>query len=202
MNEKTIVWIFCFVIAGAMCAILFFAGGLSWKEKMKLPAPRPDVVVTITAPQGTVLIENKTAGYAITVPRDWYLEKNAGNGITVYPNYDIVGHNGPDCKIEIATLSDPGGAALLSAWLTAYLHRDPTADISETSRTEMIVNGMSAIAWNGALNGTLTSLAYVATGTNVYEIAPSLISEKKNGSMDIGCENVLQVILANFHFIK
>jgi hypothetical protein len=66
----------------------------------------------------------------------------------------------------------------------------------------MIVNGMSAIAWNGALNGTLTSLAYVATGTNVYEIAPSLISEKKNGSMDVGCENVLQVILANFHFIK
>jgi hypothetical protein len=201
MNKKIIILIFWVAVVGATCAIFFFGGVLSWKGKTKLPAPRPDAIETSAASNTTMLIANKTAGYTLTVPQNWYLEKSSGSGVVVYPDYDAAGKMPPDCKIEISTLPDPDSKGLAD-WLTAYLHEDPTADVTEVSRTTGTVSGVPMIVWRGALNGVSSTLAYVATGTKVYEIAPSRIAPDTGGTADADCANVLQTLLANFQFIK
>ncbi len=184
------------VIVG--CIILFFLAGLSWKGKTNLPEPRPDVIVTTAVTKEDVLVKNETAGYAVVTPRDWYLEKSAGSGVTIYPNYDATGKMPPGCKIEISALSNPGRKDLAN-WFAAYLRSDPTVDVSETSRTTTTVSGAPAIIWRGILNGITTTLAYVATGTAVYEFAPS---SSNGASISVGCEGALKTILKNFEFLK
>lgn len=202
MNKKIIVLAFWFVVAVAGCLIPFFSMKLSWKGKMKLPAPRPDVIATSTAPNKTVFIENKTAGYTITVPWNWYLEKSAGSGMIVYPNYDATSKTPPDCKIEISALSNPG-REVLADWLTAYFHEDPTADVSKISRTATTIGGASAIVWSGMLNSVFSTLAYVATSTMVYEIAPSAIAASGDGApIGADCESALRTVFNNFQFAK
>jgi hypothetical protein len=202
MNKKTIIWAVGFSSAAvAACVILFFTMKLSWRESMKLPAPRPDTIATRSAHGGDVFIENETAGYAITIPRDWYLEKSSGSGMAVYPDYDASGKTEPACKMEISILPNPDRKNLAD-WLTAYLHEDPTADVSETSRTATTTYGAPAIVWRGVQNGAAAMLAYVANGTTVCEIAPSAILGTAGPAADTDCEGALENILENFQFTK
>lgn len=197
MNKKIMIWSACFAAAVAGCGILFFAARLPWKGSMRLPAPRPDVIATSSAPGEMVLMRNKTAGYAMVIPRTWYLEKSEGSGVGVYPDYDAAGKIPPDCKIEISTLSNQSRASLAD-WLAAYFHADPTADVREISRATMTVSGAPAVVWTGLLDGISSTLAYVATGTKVYEIAPSWISGSPHGAADPGCEHALGIIMKTF----
>lgn len=190
-----------FGVAVAMCAILFFVAKLSWTGNAKLPAPQPDKIATSTASDDTLLIKNETAGYAITVPRNWYLEKGSGSGMTVYPDYDAAHKTPPYCKIEISALLNSSRAELPD-WLAAYFHRDPTADILEISRTTTTISGVMAIVWHGVLNGVSSTLAYVATGTAVYEIAPSTIMETNGAAVSANCMDNFENVVRNFHFEK
>jgi hypothetical protein len=130
------------------------------------------------------------------------LEKSAGTGMTVYPGGDANGKAPAYCKIEISDLSNPSRTDL-PVWLTTYLHRDPTADISGSVRAVMVAAGIQAFLWNGFWNGVSTTLAYVATGTAVYEIAPSAIAVKANGTpVDADCARFLRTVLSNFQFLQ
>lgn len=184
------------------CAVLLLSY-LPWRGNASLPQPRPDTIATSSAGQGNILIKNGSAGYSITVPETWYLEHGAGSGMTIYPDYDAaLSAVSADCKIEIAVVADSAGADL-SLWLTGYLHRDPTADIEEISRTAISVADAPAILWTGVLNGVLTTLAYVASGGRTYEIAPSIIAGAGSSSSLHGlCVDNLPVVLQNFTFIK
>jgi hypothetical protein len=197
MKKKTMVCAVCLLVLVAACAILFFSGKLSWGGRSGLPAPWPDAIATGTVSASAVFIEDKTAGYAITVPKGWYLEKSSGSGMTIYPDYDAAGKKQPDCKMEISTLPNPDRKNITD-WLSAYLRGDPTADIFERGRATTTVGGAPAIIWDGALNGISSTLAYIATGTEVYEIAPSMTYAGELGSADIDCKNALRTILKNF----
>lgn len=202
MNKKITVWIIWFVIAVAACSISLFVAGLFRQEATGLPRPRPDAIVTSTVSKENVLMKNETAGYAITVPRDWYLEKSAGSGLTVYPNYEMTGGAMPSCKIEISALQNPDRKDLAS-WLTAYLWSDPTADVLQTSRMTTTVGGVPAIIWRGVLNEVTTTLAYIATGAAVYEIAPTAVAASGNDALiSVDCESALSIVLKNFEFLK
>jgi hypothetical protein len=202
MNKKITIWAVWAAIVLAGCAIIFFIVGFLRKENVSLPAPRSDVIVTSTVSLGNILIKNETAGYAILIPQNWYLEKSKGSGATVYPNYGGTSTAAPRCKIEISALRNPDHKDLAS-WLTAYLRSDPTADVSEISQTTTTVGGAPAIIWHGALNEVGTTLAYIAAGTTVYELAPSVIAVGGGGaSLSADCENNLSIVLKNFEFLK
>ncbi|MGB7957850.1 MAG: hypothetical protein WCF77_03370 [Minisyncoccia bacterium] len=196
MKKKMMGWAVWLVGAIMACAVLLFAGRLSWEMRTKLPEPRPDIIATSTTSDETVLIENRTAGYVIAVPQDWYLEKSAGSGLSVYPDYDATGKVPPDCKIEISVLANPDREDP-AGWLTGYFHEDPTADVSEIARTTTTVDGAPGIIWKGVLNDVPATLAYIATGTKVYEIAPETIAGAEGD-----CQNAFKSVLETFHFTK
>jgi hypothetical protein len=200
MGQKFVVQAIWFFAIISVCAILFWATGPSWRRNSLLPQPRPDIIATSSAAQGEIFIQNKSAGYGIVVPRAWHLEKNAGSGVTVYPDHDGTSTS-PDCKIEISAFAVPGGTNL-SLWLAAYLHQDPTADIVEMSRIATSVQGAPAILWTGVLNGILTTLAYVASGTEMYEIAPSVVLKAGETPSHEPCKNAFRTILGSFVFSK
>jgi hypothetical protein len=200
MTKKILVSAACLAVIGTACVILSHVR-FSWNDREKLPAPRPDAVATSTAPNGNILVKNKTAGYAVTVPQDWYFEESAGSGVTVYPDYDAAGKAPPACKIEISAMPNPARLGLAD-WLAAYLRKDPTADVSEISRTAIAIGGAPGIMWSGALNGISSTLAYAATGTDVYEIAPSAIAPSGNiAPFPADCSGALQTIIENFEFL-
>jgi hypothetical protein len=201
MSKKTMIWMVWFASVAMGCVILFSIAGLSWKGTTKLPVPRPDAIVTSTASENNVSIENKTAGYAIVVPRKWYLENSAGSGVSVYPDYDAANKTPPDCKVEISVLSNSAHEDFAD-WLAAHLRSDPMADVLEISRITTTVSGVPAIIWSGVTNNVSSTLAYIAAGAEVYEIAPSVITEKNGPIGDARCADALRTILNNFHFIK
>ncbi len=198
MKKKIMYWILVFIVASTLCAILFFGTRLSWR-KTRLPTPHPDAITTSTATDKDVSIQNKTGGYAITVPQNWYLEKSAGSGVTVYPDYPAAGEAQPDCKIEISVLSNPARRNL-SDWLGAYLRRDPTADILEVARSTTTVGGAPTIIWDGVVNGVFSKLAYIATGTKILEIAPSAVAG--GNSRTSSCNDVLQNVLKSLRLTQ
>jgi hypothetical protein len=182
------------------CAAWFFMVRLLSDEKTS-PRLHPDAIATSTAENGKLRIENKSAGYVVTIPQDWYLEKSAGSGVTLYPHYAGTNEKTPACKVEISALQNAARKDLVD-WLVAYLHSDPTASVVETSRMVKTVDGATAIFWSGTLNDIETTLAYVATGTIVYEIAPSVVLEKNSASLGVECADVLSDILKNFQFTR
>jgi len=193
MKKKIIVGAIYLAGVALVCVALFFAADVSREGKIKPPMPQPDTVVTSTLPNEMVYADNKTAGYAIAIPKNWYLERSAGSGVTVYPK--------ADCKIEISKLANPDQKNLAD-WLTKYLHADPTADVSEISRATTTVGGAPAIIWIGALNGVSSTLAYVAADGSVIEIAPSIIAASGSAPSNIDCGSAFQTILHNFQFAK
>jgi hypothetical protein len=164
------------------------------------------------------VVTDQTDGYSFTMPTDWYLEPNAGAGVTVYPDYDPTSGDEAACKIEISELATGGTDAAggsgavtdessLNAWITSYLHADPTADISEYSRTDITIGAgdstTTAIEWQGALNGVSTTLVYAvapasdgngSSGANILEFAPSTLVAEDGDD----CTIELQALLANF----
>ena len=169
---------------------------------MVLPVPKPDAIATSSVADGNILIRNETAGYRITIPGTWYLEKSAGSGVAVYPDHDTASSSAPECKIEISMLMNPSSTEI-SSWLTAYLRRDPTTDIIESAREKVSVNGASAMIWVGDMNGVSTTLGYVASGTEVYEIAPSVILGTGDGFLSgTRCANAFRIVFDSFTLTK
>ncbi len=159
-----------------------------------------DTVSVTPAPGGDTddeIVTDQTAGYSFTMPTNWYLEPNAGAGVTVYPDYDPASGEQAACKIEISEI-DGDGASNLNTWITSYLHADPTADISEGSRANITVGTTTAIEWQGTLNGVSTTLVYAAAsnGKDVLEFAPSTLAADDAAGGD-DCTIELQALLAN-----
>jgi hypothetical protein len=152
-------------------------------------------------------ISNTADGYSFTMPPNWYLEKSGNGTFTVYPDYDpdaASSSGSPDCKIEVSTLAGPGGSEkitpeVLNPWITQYLHADPTAVISETSRRNFQIGSVQAVEWNGVLNGVKTTLAYIPAGGvalgKIIEVAPSSLSGASDADGD--CSLDFQAFLAN-----
>lgn len=168
----------------------------------------PDDVSVEPAPDGDSddeIVTDQTAGYSFSMPTNWYLEPNAGAGVTVYPDYDPTSGDQAACKIEISSLAaDPGAVANeagLSTWVTAQLHADPTADIAETARTDITIGTSTAIEWQGELNGVSTTLVYVPTvdGKNILEFAPSTLAADDSADGGDDCTIELQALLANLN---
>jgi hypothetical protein len=187
----------------------------------KAGSAAPDEVLVAPAPNGDTddeVVTDQTDGYSFTMPTNWYLEPNAGAGVTIYPDYDPgASDDQASCKIEIAELAGDGSngasaATDLNDWITAQLHADPTADVTETARTTIRVglgsgdNTSTAIEWQGALNGVSTTLVYALApdGSGVLEFAPSTLadddaSEAGDGSATDDCTIELQALLANLN---
>jgi hypothetical protein len=187
-----------------------------------------DVVSMAKSESGGQIIENKSAGYYFSKPEGWFLEKNTGSDVILYPGYspeDVsadgdganadVASSTPACKIEISTLLGKGGAMAdgvvsdLDAFVTSNLHADPTAEILEASRSPMVIGSAglstsSALEWRGSLNGVSTTLVYASANANassgkVVEFAP--IAANGTGDSDgDDCELMLRDLLAGFHF--
>ena len=201
MNKKIMVRAVWFVVVLVVCAGVFLWLGFDQNKNSNLPAPRPDAISTSTVSDENIRIENKTAGYAITVPRNWYLEKSAGSGVTVYPDYDVAEKTSSNCKIEISALANPDKKEI-SDWLVAYFAGGGN-DVQETSEEAAQIPAGDAVIWRGVLNEVSTTLAYAATGTAVYEFAPSVIAAAGNGApLSADCESALMVVLKNFEFVK
>jgi hypothetical protein len=180
-----------------VCAGVFLWLGIAQNKNAKFPALRPDAIATSTAANGNIRIENKTAGYAVTVPQNWYLEKSAGTGMTIYPDYDATSGTRPNCKMEISALTNPGKKEI-SDWLAGYFMTGGS-DAQEISEEATPTPAGDAVIWHGTLNDIPTTLAYVSSGTVVYEFAPSVIG---GTAIDTNCESVLGTVLENLELLK
>jgi hypothetical protein len=212
----------CIAIAAAVFAVVVVVGGghrtgdggaaqgpSGLAGAGEVGSAAPDEVSVAQAPGDDVddeVVTDQTAGYSFTMPTNWYLEPNAGAGVTVYPNYDPNKAGGDEaaCKIEISEIAGDGsnGNSNLNSWITTYLHADPTADVSENSRTNITIgvegDTTTAIEWQGALNGVSTTLVYTPApdGSDVLEFAPSTLAEDNAVGGD-DCSIELQALLAN-----
>lgn len=225
-NNITNIIVGCIAVAAAVFAVVVVVGGhragdggaagVSNSAGMgTVGSVTPDEVSVAPAPNGDAddeVVTDQTAGYSFTMPTNWYLEPDAGAGVTVYPDYDPTSGDEAACKIEISELAAGGTSvateADLSTWITTQLHSDPTAGVAENSRTDMQIGSgdstSSAIEWQGELNGVSTTLVYVpaADGAGVLEFAPSTLaeddaSETADGGATDDCTIELQALLAN-----
>lgn len=218
-----------FIVLFAAVAVLVFAVTVVLKGRLALApggtgnsggavAQVPDSVAVSPILGGDdEVVANANAGYYFSMPANWYVEKNVGAGLAVYPDYDPKSGVAPECKIEISDFANVGTGSL-NSWITNYLHADPTADVAEISRTPVQIGdasgggagantstSSSAIQWYGVLNGVTTTLVYAlepdtAQGQkNILEIAPSTLSESGDAD-NSDCDLVLQALVANLKF--
>jgi hypothetical protein len=229
-----------FVVLFAAVAVLVFAvavvlqgrlalapdgmgyGGSGGINNSGVRTPVPDsVAVSAADADGDEVVSDVTAGYYFSMPSNWYVEKSAGAGLAVYPDYDPKSGAVPDCKIEISVFgadisaanASSGGANSgllnLNDWITSYLHADPTADVAEISRTPVelgeaggVANGdadAGVVGGTGATGGVAgaTSSAIEWFGT-LNGVATTLVyaamptAANDNGS-DTGSENILEI---------
>jgi hypothetical protein len=202
-----LVWFVVLVVAGVAVWFSFF-GRISTKpESPVLTPPAPDTVTTQALTHGNQLIIDITAHYEAIVPMTWYLEKRAGSGITLYPDYDPAKQATPTCKMEISVLQNAKNADL-DDWLTDYLRADPTADVVESSRMPSTVSGHPAITWIGLQNGVSTTLAYISREDgSLYEVAPSVIENNAvsdampTASNQTLCSAAFQSLMSSFRIL-
>ncbi len=200
LQKKDLIWFLGIVVIGtALCiGLLFFFGRGATRARI-FSLMRPDVVTTSTTSLGNIFLEDKTDGYTVAIPSDWHLEQSSGAGIAVYAAPDSRGTY--PCKIEISELRNPSRQELVT-WLESYLRADPTAEVREFSRNQVTIARSSAIAWPGILNGISSTLAYVATGTAVYEFAPSVVVASGSGAaIGTACVDALGRMLATFQWL-
>ncbi len=199
-----LVW-FLVLIAAVMAIWLFFFWKTSPISGLSALTPLASDTMTVQAlTNGNELITNATAHYEVIVPTVWYLEKKAGSGIALYPNYDPAKQVAPACKIEVSYLQNAANIDL-DDWLTGHLREDPTADVAESSRMPSTVSGHPAITWTGTVNGVYATLAYISREDgSLYEIAPSVI---ENGGVGAGasaasrCSTAFQSLMSSFRIM-
>jgi hypothetical protein len=200
LQKKDLLWFLGIVVFGTLLSsgLLFFFGSVIGRPRTP-PVLRPDAITTSTTSLGNIFIEDKTGGYAIAIPRDWHLEKRSDSGVAVYAAPDA--HAAYPCKIEISKLENPSRQNI-KTWLREYLRSDPTSDIQESSLDPVTVAESPAIVWTGTLNGVSSTLAYVATGTVVYEFAPSAVAASGSGeAIGTACVDALGETLRTFEFL-
>ena len=200
LTFKDLILFLAIVAFGTMLCIglVFFVNGLS-REARGTASTHPDSIATGTTTLGNIIIEDKTGNYAIATPPDWRLERSSGSGLAIYAASSSLG--APFCKVEISKLQNPSRRDL-SVWLTAYLHTDPTTDEEEISRDQITVAGAPAVVWTGTLNGVSSTLVYVATGTAVYEFAPSVVAASGSGeTVPPACVDALGKIVTTFQWL-
>jgi hypothetical protein len=221
MKNKNNIFVVVFaVVLAAVAAVILF------RERAQAPGngvvvgttatgAGTDDITAIPSPEGDddQVVENKTAGYFFTAPADWYVERSAGTGLAVYPDYDPTSGEAPTCKIEVSAFSG-ADVSDLDAWVTAHLHADPTASVVEDSRQNIATaDGASstALEWRGTLNGIATTLGYAegngpdGGGGEILEFAASSLTEPGTGSnSDVtgsdDCGLMVEPLVANLHF--
>lgn len=187
------------VIIVGLVAVFFIKKRIGFMEDSHSSAnPMPDNISVVAGSGGQEIVQNETDHYTVAVPDSWYIEKSAGAGLAVYPNYDPASGLAPECKIEVFSFAS-ASTTDLNAWLTNDLHADPTADISEISRTNLNIGSSSGLEWRGSFNGVMTTLVYVLAGGKVFEIAPSTLSDASDADNDF-CDPALQEFLSNLQF--
>lgn len=207
-NKNIILCIACLAMIVLAVFVLWI---LSLKKPSGVPVtpaalpPTADTVHAQALTNGNTLITNLTAHYELIIPATWYMEKQTGSGITLYPDYDPNKKLQPTCKLAISLLQNQQSADL-DNWLTEYLHADPTADVVESTREPSTISGHPAITWIGTLNGVSTTLAYISREDgSLYEIAPSLIegsgNPASNISLDAQCPRAFQSLLSSFRIM-
>jgi len=143
------------------------------------------------------VIQAATGDFSMTLPENWYLERNDTTGLAVYVDYDPdhADASPPSCKIEAVEFALPQGADL-DAWIEGHLASDPTASVVKTAERTIAVGGKSAIEWQGTINDLPTTLGYAVIGTKVLEVAPSVL--KDQGDVDrAACDAALETFLSN-----
>jgi hypothetical protein len=179
----------------AVAAVVFAIGvGLRGRE---ISPPGEAGAGTSTSDDKT--LANASETYSMVVPKNWYTEES-GTEMSIYPDYDPADASSspPTCKIEISSFVTSHGTNL-DTWLTNDLHADPTASIAEISRAPIVVgpHAISGIEWRGVLNGVTTTLVYAEGPNDIFEIAPSTLSEARDADND-DCSLDLQALVANF----
>lgn len=153
-------------------------------------------VVNALDGSGHQIVDDKTGNYHFAMPTSWYLEKNAGLGLTIYPDYSPASSSSPTCKIEISRFPVASGTDL-NDWLTKYFAADPTADITQTSLSQIAIQGAkTALEWRGTMNSATTTLVYAQGVDEILEIAPSSLSQASDADND-DCDDALQQFLLN-----
>lgn len=208
INHVSVAWFAAVVVIVFAVAVALkgrdefvFRGSSSVATSTVAEGGAPDSIATSSLTDGDVIVADAPAGYYFSMPSNWYMEDNAGAGVTVYPDYSpaTASSSPARCKIEITGLAAAKGIDL-NAWITQNLHVDPTASVAEISRTPMKIDGNSGIMWRGVLNGVTTTLVYVpAPNGTMFEIAPSTLSEASDADND-DCNLDLQALVANFTF--
>jgi hypothetical protein len=228
MSKNIFSYLAWLVVAIVVAIVLFWLFGLrvSPREVQNVQVNNDDLPSGSVASSGERTIENGAAHYRLTAPVNWYVEKNGGTGLALYPDYAPKAASTPsmnsglpqkirvatgspqagaqpECKIEISALPNKSNL-MLGDWLVGYLHQDPTVEIIETSQSAVRVSGRDAISWTGALNGISTTLAYVAGDGMVYEFAPSMIATSDTGqaARKNTCQDSLETVLKKFTVIS
>lgn len=112
--------------------------------------------------------------YSFAVPSGWRTETISSSSAAVYPE--------AQCKIGISSFPAIAEESRAS-WIAATVGADPTLSVREDSRKDMKVDGMPSVLWKGGIDGVSTTLIYIFTPRNTYEIAPSA---QGSGSSDCG----------------
>ncbi len=105
-------------------------------------------------------VENKSEGYAFSVPSGWYTEESGTSTIVIYPNYSPSTPSAATCKIAMSVF--PYAPSVnISDWITARLGADPTIDVAEQSSEDISIGARPGIKWMGIMNGMPTTIIYM-----------------------------------------
>lgn len=153
------------------------------------PAMAPDAIVVAPAIASQTFSND---GYTLSVPAPWTIEQTGTDTIAIHPDA-----TSPDvaCKIEISAFSYSSDTDTAD-WIAHRIGADPSLTISEQSSEDVTLTGGSGIKWIGTIDGIPTTLVYAFNNDHAYEIAPSVIGNVANGSMQ--CDDMLQVVLSSF----
>ncbi len=194
--KKKLISAVLLAVPGMIVLVALGVADLAARNTPRIPSLRPDIVATSTTSKGNIFVENRTEGYALAVPSDWRTEMGAAGGLIFHASSSVAAS---DCKIEISRMENPGGKSV-AAWLTDHLYEDPTTDVVETNVVPMDVGGAAGIVWEGTLNGVSSTAAYVASGTAVFEIAPSMVAPPGVHPEVMWCRGAMSGILRSFQF--
>ena len=194
--KKKLISLFLLAAPGVVVLVALGATGLFAKKMPTIPSLRPDTIAISTTSKGNVFVENGTEGYALAISPSWRTEAGAGGGLAIYASSS---DGVADCKIEISRMDNPGRKDI-AAWLTDHLYEDPTTEVIETNVVPVDIGGAPGVVWEGILNGISSTAAYAASGTVVFEIAPSMIAARGATPDVVRCRDTLSRIMKSFQF--
>lgn len=199
-HNRYFVFVGIFIV---MIATGIFLFAMVRQQRIGTQAPNaalhPDTLISAALSNGDHLVHDETGGYSFVLPSSWYLEKNEGSGVTVYPGYHPDAGSSPECKIEVSVFKDVATADM-TRWVADHLREDPTVAITEmSSQGVSVIGAQAAFEWTGTMDGIATTLAYVSAEGNIYEIAPSALDIQKADGNAV-CDTVFAYFMDGIRF--